>query len=116
MLDPSRELILHLRVIVSCLCLHADQPPQPENGQSRVVQEGSQIDVLSLVASGAGVAIVPASLRVIRRAGVLYRPLIERPLTQLDMIWRKNAASPVLHGFLDEVRRVGAFGIRPNAR
>jgi hypothetical protein len=41
-------------------------------------------DLLSLVASGAGVAIVPTSLRAIRRAGVLFRPLRERPMTQLD--------------------------------
>jgi hypothetical protein len=83
---------------------------------TRVVQEGSQIDVVSFVASGAGVAIVPASLRAIRRAGVVYRPLIERPMTQLDMIWRKNASLPVLLGFLEEVRRMGARGIRPHAR
>src|SRR5262249_18354507 len=82
----------------------------------RVVQEGSPIDVVSLVASGAGVAIVPASLRAIRRAGVVYRPLIERPMTQLDMIWRKNAGWPVLLGFVEEVQRMGARGIRPNAR
>ena len=66
----------------------------------RVVQEGSQAEVASLVASGAGVAIVPASLRAIRRAGVLYRPLHERPMTQLDVVWRKGAALPVLNAFL----------------
>jgi len=82
----------------------------------RVVQEGSQTDVVSLVASGAGVAIVPTSLRAIRRAGVVYRPLIERPMTQLDMIWCKNTGLPVLLGFLEEVRRMGPRGIRPNAR
>ena len=65
--------------------------------------------MLSLVASGAGVAIVPASLRVIRRAGVLYRPLKERPLTQLDMVWRKNTALPVLREFLAQVK-TGRFG------
>jgi DNA-binding transcriptional LysR family regulator len=69
----------------------------------RVVQEGSQAEVASLVASGAGVAIVPASLRTIRRAGVLYRPLHGQPMTQLDMAWRKDAASPVLRAFLAEV-------------
>jgi LysR substrate binding domain len=76
----------------------------------RVVQEGSQTDAISLVASGAGVAIVPTSLRVIRRAGVVYRPLRERPVTQLVMVWRKGAPSPVLHAFLDTVRRLGRLG------
>src|SRR5215471_8327654 len=71
----------------------------------RVVQEGSQAEVASLVASGAGVALVPASLQAIRRAGVLYRPLHERPMTRLDMVWRKDAALPVLRAFLAEARR-----------
>jgi DNA-binding transcriptional LysR family regulator len=78
----------------------------------RVVQEGSQLDLLALVASGAGVAIVPASLRAIRRAGVLYRPFIERPKTRLDMVWRKNAGSPVLREFLKDMRRTGTYRIR----
>jgi DNA-binding transcriptional LysR family regulator len=81
----------------------------------RVVQEGSQAEVASLVASGAGVAIVPASLRAIRRAGVLYRPLHERPMTQLEMAWRKDAASPVLRAFLAEVQQ-RARCIQPKAR
>ena len=79
----------------------------------RVVQEGSQAEVASLVASGAGVAIVPASLRAIRRAGVLYRPLHERPMTQLDVVWRKGL--PVLNAFLAEVQQIGVRTIRPNA-
>jgi LysR substrate binding domain len=77
----------------------------------RVVQ-----DVLSLVASGARVAIVPTSLRVIRRAGIVFHPLRGQPMTQLNMVWRKNAESPVLREFLDEVRRVGAGGIPPRAK
>jgi DNA-binding transcriptional LysR family regulator len=79
------------------------------------VQEGSQAEVASLVASGAGVAIVPASLRAIRRAGVLYRPLHERPMTRLDLDWRKDAASPVLDAFLAEVQQ-SARSIQPKAR
>ena len=81
----------------------------------RVVQEGSHIDVLSLVASGAGVAIVPTSLRLIRRAGVVFCPLRERPVTQLNMVWRKRAESPVLREFLAAIERVGARGIRLRA-
>ena len=81
----------------------------------RVVQEGSQAEVASLVASGAGVAIVPASLRAIRRAGVLYRPLHERPMTQLDVVWRKDPALPVLNAFLADVQQAGLRRVRPNA-
>jgi len=91
------------------VCRRAGFSPQ-------IVQEGSFTDLLSLVASGAGVAIVPASLQAIRRAGVLFRPLRERPMTQLDMVWRKDAAMPVLREFLEHVQRLGARGIRPKTR
>jgi DNA-binding transcriptional LysR family regulator len=82
----------------------------------RVVQEGSQAEVASLVASGAGVAIVPSSLRTIRRAGVLYRPLHERPMSQLDVIWLKDSASPVRDAFLAQVPQMGVRRARPNDR
>jgi len=91
---------------ILAICRRAGFSPQ-------IVQEGSYTDLLSLVASGAGVAIVPTSLRAIRRAGVLFRPLRERPMTQLDMVWREDAASPVLREFLEHLRRLGARGIRP---
>ena len=81
----------------------------------RVVQEGSQAEVASLVASGAGVAIVPASLRAIRRAGVLYRPLHERPMTRLDLVWLKDSAEPVRDAFLAQVQQMGVRRIRPKA-
>src|SRR5262245_13588236 len=93
---------------ILAVCRSAGFSPQ-------VVQEGSQAEVGSLVASGAGVAIVPASLRAIRRAGVLYRPLHERPMTRLDMAWRKDGASPVLRAFLSEVQQ-SARNIQPKAR
>lgn len=82
----------------------------------RVVQEGSHFDVLSLVAAGTGVAIVPASLREIRRGDVVYRPLRERPRTQLVMVSSKNATSPVLRQFVDDVQRLGGRGIRRGSR
>ena len=78
----------------------------------RVVQEGSQAEVASLVASGAGVAIVPASLRAIRRAGVL-RPLHERKMTRLDLVWLKDSALPVRDAFLAEVQQMGVRRIPP---
>jgi DNA-binding transcriptional LysR family regulator len=70
----------------------------------RVVQEGSQIDTINLVAAGIGVAIVPNSTRALRRAGVTYRPLSERPTAQLVMIWRGKSVSPLLREFLQAVR------------
>jgi DNA-binding transcriptional LysR family regulator len=93
---------------ILALCRNAGFSP-------RVVQEGSHIGVLSLVASGIGVAIVPTSLRVFRRAGIVFRPLRE-PVTQVTMVWRKSAESPVLREFLAEVCRLGGRGIRSRLR
>ncbi|HMG37122.1 MAG TPA: LysR family transcriptional regulator [Blastocatellia bacterium] len=71
----------------------------------RIVQEGSQTEALSLVAAGVGVAIVPRSLQVIRRPGVIYRALRERPKTQLVMARCRDTVSPLLDEFLKEVRK-----------
>jgi DNA-binding transcriptional LysR family regulator len=89
----------------------------------RIVQEGSHLDVLSLVAAGMGIALVPASLRDIRKHDVDYRALRERPRTELVAISRKTAHTPALRAFLllldkpwtrtkgsaskEEMRRVG---------
>ena len=81
----------------------------------RVLQEGSHFDVLSLVAAGIGVAIVPTSLRGIRHGDVVYRPLRERARAQLVMVSRKSATSHILREFIDDVRRLGARGIRRGA-
>src|SRR5262249_6833457 len=91
---------------ILAICRMAGFSPQ-------IVQEGSYTDLLSLVASGAGVGIVPTSVRAIRRAGLLFRALRERPMTQLNMVWREDAASPVLREFLEHMWRLGARGIRP---
>jgi DNA-binding transcriptional LysR family regulator len=82
----------------------------------RVVQEGSHFDVLSLVAAGCGVAIVPVSMKEIRRGDVVYRPLLERPRTQLVMASRRDATLPVLREFLASVRRLGGRGIHRRSR
>lgn len=75
----------------------------------RIVQEAPQLDILSLVAAGFGVSIVPASLRSIRRAGLVLRPLVGGPTTELLIAWVKGNSSPLLRGFLDVAQ---AFALR----
>ncbi|BAN22395.1 LysR family transcriptional regulator [Caballeronia insecticola] len=82
----------------------------------RVGQEAIQMQtIVSLVSAGMGVALVPRSLRHLRRTGVVYRPL--RPLNAPEMlvetglVWRAAEVSPVLAGFIDIVRtRAAAAG------
>lgn len=73
----------------------------------RVVQEAPQLDILSLVAAGFGVAIMPESVRNTRRLGIALRPIAGSPTTTLVVAWRAGDGSPAMHGFLSFVRRVG---------
>lgn len=72
----------------------------------RIGQEAIQMQtIVSLVSAGMGVALVPQSLRNLRRTGVVYRPLAEQaPIVETGLVWRTADVSPVLAGFLDVVR------------
>jgi DNA-binding transcriptional LysR family regulator len=72
-----------------------------------VVQEAPHLDIVSLVAAGFGVALVPLSVKYARRPGVVFRPLVGSPRTELFVAWRSNNGSTVLRAFLDVVRTVG---------
>jgi DNA-binding transcriptional LysR family regulator len=73
----------------------------------RIVQEATQLDIVSLVAAGFGVAIVPGSLRHARRPGAVFRPIVGAPRTDVLVAWRPDDTSPVLRDFLDVLREVG---------
>jgi len=72
----------------------------------RTGQEAIQMQtIVSLVSAGMGVALVPQSLRNLRRTGVVYRPLRESvPAIETGLVWRTAQVSPVLAGFIDIVR------------
>ena len=72
----------------------------------RIGQEAIQMQtIVSLVSAGMGVALVPQSLRNLRRTGVVYRPLREAvPAVVTGLVWRTAEVSPVLAGFIDIVR------------
>jgi len=78
----------------------------------RIGQEAIQMQtIVSLVSAGMGVALVPQSLRNLRRTGVVYRPLIEAvPAIETGLVWRTQAVSPVLAGFI-EIARAHAAGL-----
>ncbi|MDE1182922.1 LysR family transcriptional regulator [Paraburkholderia sp.] len=72
----------------------------------RIGQQAIQMQtIVSLVSAGMGVALVPQSLRNLRRTGVVYRPLRESvPAIETGLVWRTDEVSPVLAGFIDIVR------------
>jgi DNA-binding transcriptional LysR family regulator len=92
---------------VLSLCRNAGFSP-------KVVQEGSMGEIVSLVASGAGVAIVGESSRSFRQRGVAYRRLRERATSKIEMVWSRKRVRPVLCAFLEEIELRGKRGIGPS--
>lgn len=74
----------------------------------KVSQEAIQMQtVVSLVSSGLGAAIVPASLANLGRRGVAYRPLAERhPPLELWLAWRQGALGAAAREFVAQARRL----------
>jgi DNA-binding transcriptional LysR family regulator len=71
----------------------------------RIVQEAPQLDIVSLVAAGLGVSILPSSIRKFRRSGIVLRPIVGGPRTELLVVWSARNRSAVLREFLEVVRR-----------
>jgi DNA-binding transcriptional LysR family regulator len=74
----------------------------------RVAQEAIQMQtVVSLVSSGLGVAIVPASLANLGRRGVTYREIADaHPRLDLWLAWRRGALGAAGRDFLTHARRI----------
>lgn len=94
----------HARVVR--LCLDAGFCP-------RVVQETRTAPTLiSLVATGMGITIIPWSFKYFKRSGVVYRRFAgDEPHIELAAIWRDEESSPFLPEFLkilDELEREDA--------
>jgi DNA-binding transcriptional LysR family regulator len=83
----------------------------------RVEQEAIQMQtIISLVAAGMGVALVPASLMKLRRTGVVYRPLADaRPRIELGIAWRRGDDAPAVRAFVG-LARTAAHGARAQPR
>jgi DNA-binding transcriptional LysR family regulator len=72
----------------------------------RIVQEAPHLDIVSLVAAGFGVAILPGSVRNAGRPGVVFRSIVGSPQTELRVAWRPDDDSPVVRDFLEVLRTV----------
>lgn len=68
----------------------------------KVVQQATwMITVLSLVAGGVGIALLPANAQNLVRKGVVYREIQGENLTrQLAVIWRRDDSSIILREFI----------------
>ena len=74
----------------------------------KIVQEARTTPtIVSLIAGGMGVSILPSSLKSLQRSGVVYRPLkTPAPTTDMAVIWRPADESPTLRSFLEIIWEV----------
>jgi DNA-binding transcriptional LysR family regulator len=71
----------------------------------RIAQEAREMHtIVSLVAAGLGVSLVPASVSALAFADVVYRPIAGSPLTELVIVRRRGPADPAVAGFLAVAR------------
>lgn len=68
-----------------------------------VIQEVTEMHtIVSLVAAGMGVSLVPLSVKNIRSQGVVYRELEgSTPLTEMAVAWLLNSHSTIVQNFLE---------------
>jgi len=68
---------------------------------ARIVQEAIQMQtIIALVSAGLGVALVPASLRNLARAGVRYVEIKDPPTLETGLAWRRDDDTPTLRELL----------------
>ena len=97
-----REVAPELHDAIVAMCRRAGFSP-------RIGQEAIQMQtIVSLVAGGMGVSLVPASLEHLKREGVVYRRLAERsPSVEIGLAWRASDDSPLTRAFVAEARAAG---------
>lgn len=73
----------------------------------RIVQNARQMQtVIGLVSCGMGVALVPSSMRNLKRTGVHYRRLRGKPaLIELGILRLRNSGSPLRDNFIEALKK-----------
>lgn len=106
----SEEVIIFPRSIAPSLFDETLAFCQSAGFSLRIGQEVRQSQtIISLVSAGMGVAIVPASMRHLRRKGVIYRRFAERgPTMRAFAVWPADQSHPVLDQFLKLTSTVSA--------
>jgi DNA-binding transcriptional LysR family regulator len=96
-----REMAPGLYDVIAALATRAGFTP-------RVAQEAIQMQtVVSLVSSGMGVAVVPASVANLGRRGVAYREIADaHPRLDLWLAWRSGALGAAAREFVLHARRI----------
>ncbi|GAB2756007.1 LysR substrate-binding domain-containing protein [Sinomonas soli] len=90
------------------------QACRDEGFTPRVMQEAAETStLLSLVAAGMGMALVPMESPAFAFAGIVFRPVRNAPSIDLAVAWRAGEQSPLVHRFLELFDTVPAAGRGP---
>jgi DNA-binding transcriptional LysR family regulator len=66
------------------------------------IRSGGLVTLLSLVASGMGLSVMPAHTQVLHREGVVHRPIQGLQMKRhLALVWLNNDNSPILNNFVN---------------
>lgn len=99
---PSLDVLPFYEKVVT-LCREAGF--EPKINQTATVT--GVVTLLSLVAAGIGVSILPNHVQTLHREGVVYRSLQNAPLNrQIAVVWRQEDSSIVLRQFLKVIWEV----------
>ncbi|MBD2341486.1 LysR family transcriptional regulator [Calothrix sp. FACHB-156] len=98
---PPSHLSYSLYQQIVSLCQQVGFVPQ-------VTQEATlMLTILSLVAGGLGISLLPANVKTIKRQGVVYREIQEQtPMLKIVAAWRSDNSSAVLREFLAVCRLI----------
>ncbi|HTL89417.1 MAG TPA: LysR family transcriptional regulator [Leptolyngbya sp.] len=99
---PPANLLYGLRDLIDHLCMEAGFKPN-------VRQEAAWIStVLSLVAGGVGISILPANVENLQRRGVVYRAIRgNAPELEIGAVWHRSNRSTILKNLLTVVESLG---------
>jgi DNA-binding transcriptional LysR family regulator len=99
---PSLDVLPFYEKVVS-LCREAGFEPKI----NQTVTVTGVVTLLSLVAAGVGVSILPNHVQTLHREGVVYRSLQNAALNrQIAVVWRQEDSSIVLRQFLKVIQEV----------
>jgi DNA-binding transcriptional LysR family regulator len=97
---PARYQMPGLYAQVTAACRQAGFAPNAVQKDVWLMQT-----IVGLVAGGIGVALLPASLRNLRRTGVVYKSVCGLSHTvELGVIWRRDEPGVILRSFLQVAR------------
>ena len=99
---PSLDALPFYKQVIT-LCQKAGFEPNVV----QTVKATGIVTILSLVAAGLGVSILPDHVQVLHREGVVYRPIQDAELTRsISAVWRQDDSSVVLQNFLNVLQNI----------